>query len=124
MSSEQHPDARLLVALTKLDALAADVSEMRAGLTRLADAYSRLAVVEERQSSSNGAIERAFAELRELRAKVSALEQAQPANAQTTAWVNKAIALVIAAVLGAAASSTLRPQRDPGPVPQIEQKAK
>ena len=55
MSSEQHPDARLLVALTKLDALAADVSEMRAGLTRLADAYTRFAVVEERQSSSNGA---------------------------------------------------------------------
>lgn len=122
--TDQPQDARLLVALTKLDGLAADVSEMRAGLTRLADAYSRLAVVEERQSSSNGAIERAFAELRELRTKVSTLEQAQPSNAQTTAWVNKAIALLIAAVLGAAVSSTLRPQREPGPTPQIEQRIK
>jgi hypothetical protein len=119
---EQHsPDARLLIALTRLEGLAADVAEMRAGIAKLADAYSRLAVVEERQSSSTGALERAFTEIRELRGKVQALEQAQPSHAQTTAWVNKAIGLLIAAAVGATAATALRPTRGAEPVPQIEQ---
>jgi hypothetical protein len=117
----QSPDARLLIALTRLEGLAADVAEMRAGIAKLADAYSRLAVIEERQSSSTGALERAFGEIRELRTKVQALEQAQPGHTQTTAWVNRAIGLLIAAAIGATASTVLRPTREAAPVPQIEQ---
>jgi len=123
-SQSTDRDARLLVALTKMDGLAVDMAEMRSSLSRLAEAYSRLAVIEERQSSSNGALERAFGEIKDLRQKVAALEQAQPVNTQTAAWVNKAIGLLIAAVIGATLTSVMRPAREPGPVPQIESRSK
>lgn len=124
MQDAATPEARLLIALTRLESLASDVSEMRAGLTRLAEAYSRLAVIEERQSSSNGALERAFGEIKTLSARIAALEQAQPIHTQTTAWVNKAIALLLAGVLGAGIASMIRPTREAAPVPQIESRSK
>ena len=88
MQDAGTPEARLLIALTRLEGLASDVSGMRAELTRLAEAYSRMAVIEERQSSSNGALERAFGEIRVLSGRIATLEQAQPIHTQTTAWVN------------------------------------
>ena len=124
MQDAGTPEARLLIALTRLESLASDVSEMRAGLTRLAEAYSRLAVIEERQSSSNGALERAFGEIKALGSRIATIEQAQPIHTQTTAWVNKAIALLLAGVLGAGIASMIRPTREAAPVPQIESRSK
>lgn len=124
MQDAATPEARLLIALTRLESLASDVSGMRADLTRLAEAYSRMAVIEERQSSSNGALERAFGEIKTLSARIAALEQAQPIHTQTTAWVNKAIALLLAGVLGAGIASMIRPTREAAPVPQIESRSK
>jgi hypothetical protein len=75
----------------KLDMMAEDVSEMKATMKQLAAAINRLTLVEERVAHTGTAIERSFANMEKLQARVAVLEQAQVTSKQTNEWVGKAM---------------------------------
>lgn len=102
------PDTDLAVAIAKMESMSTDVAEIKATMRELASAVSRLAIVEERQSTTNDAISRAFKEITAtnqgvatLALRVGSLEQAQPIHKQTSALVQGAVKYILAAVLGA-----------------------
>lgn len=113
---------QLALALERLRAVSSDVAEMKSSMVQMAGAVTRLAVMEERLGSSREAQERAFTEIAELKKRTKELEDAQPAQAQSAKWVNQAIGLIIAAVIGAGLSGVIRAPRESAPTPVIEQR--
>ena len=122
-------DKNVQVLATKIEGLAQDMSEMKHGIAKMADALTKLAIVEERQTQTILAQERAFnalerveerqrlhelvskdqdKEVRQLIAdsnerlsgRVAELEKAEPMQEQTGKWV-------MAAVWGAAGFAAL-----------------
>ena len=108
------------VLATKIEDLAQDMSEMKHGIAKMADALTKLAIVEERQTQNILAQERAFKalerveerqrlhemqcrdqekEVRQLIAdsnerlsgRVAELEKAEPMQEQTGKWVMAAV---------------------------------
>lgn len=108
------------VLATQIDGLSQDVSEMKHGIAKMADALTKLAIVEERQTQTILAQERAFKalerveerqrqhelqcldqekDLRQLIAdsnerlsvRVAELEKAEPMQAQTSKWVTAGV---------------------------------
>lgn len=90
----------------RLEALHGDVGDIKAALRDLANAVTRLAVVEERQQQAAAAQERGFRALERVEARVStlehqlpdrldqrlaSLEQQAPAAGRTAAWVDRAV---------------------------------
>jgi hypothetical protein len=82
----------------KLDMLHGDVKEMRDALKDVAAAITRLAVVEERQTQTAAAQERAFAVISTLESKfekvddrLKRLEELAVASKQTNHWVEKGL---------------------------------
>lgn len=85
------------------------VTKMETALDKLTDAITRLAVIEERQSSDRAALERAFAaiqksdercadafektvqKLEKIEGRIDSLEQAAPTLALTQGWVQNAV---------------------------------
>ena len=113
-------DEKMQVLTTKIEGLAQDMNEMKHGIAKMADALTKLAIVEERQTQTILAQERAFKalerveerqrthelvckdqdkEVRQLIAdsnerlaiRVAALEKAEPMQAQTSKWVMAAV---------------------------------
>ena len=113
-------DKNVQVLATKIEGLAQDMSEMKHGIAKMADALTKLAIVEERQTQTILAQERAFKALERveerqrlhelqcldqekglrqliadsnerLSARVSELEKAEPMQAQTSKWVTAAV---------------------------------
>lgn len=111
------------VTRSELQSLKSDVSTIKDTLVRLADAYTKLAVLEERQANSKDANDRAFELIDKLTVRIAVLEQQAPIHKQSSEWVNKAIGLIIAAVIGAALTANLAPpRRDVATPPVIERK--
>ena len=108
------------VLAAQIEGLSQDVSEMKHGIAKMADALTKLAVVEERQTQTILAQERAFKvlerveerqrqhelqcrdldkEVRQLIAdsnerlsiRVAELEKAEPMQAQTSKWVTAGV---------------------------------
>ena len=113
-------DKNVQVLATKIEGLAQDMNEMKHGIAKLADALTKLAIVEERQTQTILAQERAFKalerveerqrtheivckdqdkEVRQLIAdsherlsvRVGELEKAEPMEAQTSKWVTAGV---------------------------------
>ena len=113
-------DENMQVLATKIEDLAQDMSEMKHGIVKMADALTKLAIVEERQTQTILALERAFKalerveerqrthelvckdqdkEVRQLIAdsnerlsgRVAELEKAEPMQEQTGKWVMAAV---------------------------------
>ena len=113
-------DKNMQVLATKIEGLAQDMSEMKHGIAKMADALTKLAIVEERQTQTILAQERAFKALERveerqhthelvckdqekclrqliadsnerLSARVSELEKAEPMQAQTSKWVTAGV---------------------------------
>ena len=113
-------DENMQVLATKIEDLAQDMNEMKHGITKMADALTKLAIVEERQTQTILAQERAFKalerveerqrthelvckdqdkEVRQLIAdsnerlatRVADLERAEPMQAQTSKWVTAGV---------------------------------
>lgn len=103
---------------TQLAELHSDVGEIKSGMSdfrdgmrELATAITKLALVEERQSQAGQAIERCFKLAERLEGKIEAvssrvteLEKAEPQQARTSEWVDRAIWGIVAATAAAAAS--------------------
>ena len=113
-------DKNVQVLATKIEGLAQDMSEMKHGIAKMADALTKLAIVEERQTQTILAQERAFKALERveerqrqhelqcrdqekglrqliadsnerLSIRVAELEKAEPMQAQTSKWVTAAV---------------------------------
>ena len=108
------------VLATKIEGLSQDMSEMKHGIAKMADALTKLAIVEERQTQTILAQERAFKALERveerqrthelqlrdqekilrqliadsnerLAARLGELEKAEPMQAQTSKWVTAGV---------------------------------
>lgn len=91
-------DVAIQIIASKLESLHGDVGDMKSVLKELTTAVTKLAIVEERQGQASLALERAFKALEKVEAwietlevRLSALEKAAPAAAQTSTWVNNAM---------------------------------
>ena len=119
-TNRRAEDKNMQVLATKIEGLAQDMSEMKHGIAKMADALTKLAIVEERQTQTILAQERAFKalerveerqrqhelqcldqekEVRQLIAdsnerlsiRVGELEKAEPMQAQTSKWVTAGV---------------------------------
>ena len=122
---EQKPNRRagdgaVNVLAERIDGLCVDMNEMKHGIAKMADALTKLAIVEERQTQTILAQERAFKALERveerqrthelvckdqdkevrqliadsnerLAARVAELEKAEPMQAQTSKWVTAGV---------------------------------
>ena len=79
------------ILAVRLEALHADMSEMKAVLNKLSDALTKLALIEQTQSQTAGSLERAFKTLEKIETRVVALELAQPKNDFASTWVDRII---------------------------------
>ena len=113
-------DEHMEVLATKIEGLAQDMNEMKHGIAKMADALTKLAIVEERQTQTILAQERAFQALERveerqrthelvcrdqeevlrqliadsnerLSTRVAELEKAEPMQEQTGKWVMAAV---------------------------------
>ena len=120
ITNRRAGDKNVQVLATKIEGLAQDMSEMKHGITKMADALTKLAIVEERQTQTILAQERAFKALERveerqrthelvckdqdkevrqliadsnerLSARVGELEKAEPLQAQTSKWVTAGV---------------------------------
>ena len=119
-TNRRAEDKNMQVLATKIEGLAQDMSEMKHGIAKMADALTKLAIVEERQTQTILAQERAFKALERveerqrlhemqcrdrendlrqliadsnerLAARVGELEKADPMQAQTSKWVTAGV---------------------------------
>ena len=119
-TNRRAEDKNVQVLATKIEGLAQDMNEMKHGIAKMADALTKLAIVEERQTQTILAQERAFKalerveerqrmhelvckdqdkEVRQLIAdsnerlsiRVGELEKAEPMQAQTSKWVTAGV---------------------------------
>ena len=119
-TNRRAEDKNVQVLATKIEGLAQDMNEMKHGIAKMADALTKLAIVEERQTQTILAQERAFKalerveerqrthelvckdqdkEVRQLIAdsnerlstRVAELEKAEPMQAQTSKWVTAGV---------------------------------
>lgn len=88
------------VLTVKLDMLHSDVVDMKTALNELSKAITKLALVEERQSQTAEALERAFKAIGKIEDRLSALEQAAPKAKETSAWVDRFIMAIVVVVMG------------------------
>lgn len=120
ITNRRAEDKNMQVLATKIEGLAQDMNEMKHGIAKMADALTKLAIVEERQTQTILAQERAFKalerveerqrthelvckdqdkEVRQLIAdsnerlstRVAELEKAEPMQEQTGKWVMAAV---------------------------------
>ena len=113
-------DGAVNVLAERIDGLCVDMNEMKHGIAKMADALTKLAIVEERQTQTILAQERAFKALERveerqrqheqqcrdqdkevcqliadsnerLSARIGELEKAEPMQAQTSKWVTAAV---------------------------------
>ena len=120
MNYTRKDDGVIDVLAERVEGLCSDMSEMKIGISKMADALTKLAIVEERQTQTILAQERAFKalerveerqrqhelqcrdqekEVRQLIAdsnerlsiRVAELEKAEPMQAQTSKWVTAGV---------------------------------
>jgi len=84
----------------RLDALHSDMSEMKTTLNKLSDAITKLALIEQTQSQTAEALERAFKTIEKIETRVAALELAQPKNDFASTWVDR----ILTGIVGFAAA--------------------
>lgn len=115
---------QLLLAMERISAIADDMRDVKTTMGRLADAVTKLAIVEERQVADRQALTRAFSEIDKVSERVRRVEEQQPIQKQSSdwvqGWVKQAVALVAAAVLGGAGVVTAtRSPADKAPTAQV-----
>jgi len=120
ITNRRAKDENMQVLTTKIEGLSQDMNEMKHGIAKMADALTKLAIVEERQTQTILAQERAFKALERveerqrthelvckdqdkevrqliadsnerLAARVGELEKAEPMQAQTSKWVTAGV---------------------------------
>ena len=88
------------VLSVKLEMLHSDVVEVKTALNKLSEAITKLALVEQQQTQTAEALERAFKTISRIDDRLTALEVAAPKHKETSGWVDKFILAVIVAAMG------------------------
>ncbi len=97
---ERRRDVKELNELaSKLLSLHEDVSEIKGALRDLTSAITKLALIEERQTVTNAALERAFVAISRVEDRLTELERLAPINNQSRIWVERFVMAVIGAAL-------------------------
>lgn len=98
--AERRKDVKELNELaSKLMSLHEDVSEIKGALKDLTSAITKLALIEERQSVTNAALERAFVAISRVEDRLSELERIAPMNNQSRIWVERFVIAIAGAAL-------------------------
>ena len=97
---ERRRDMREINELTsKLFSLHEDVSEIKGALRDLTSAITKLALIEERQTVTNAALERAFVAISRVEDRLAELERMTPINNQSRLWIERFILALAGAAL-------------------------
>lgn len=97
---ERRRDVKELNELaSKLMSLHDDVSEIKGALRDLTSAITKLALIEERQTVTNAALERAFVAISRVEDRLTELERLTPMNNQTRAWIERLMVAIIGGAL-------------------------
>lgn len=87
----------------KLKALHGDVSEIKSSLSALTQAITKLALIEERQSTSNAAMDRAFTAINDLSTRMQAMELSLPElkvrSSQASVWIDRFVWVIVSGAL-------------------------
>jgi hypothetical protein len=84
----------------KLEMLHSDVVEVKTALNKLSEAITKLALVEQQQTQTAEALERAFKTISKIDDRLSMLEMAAPKTAETSGWMDRFILAIIVAAMG------------------------
>jgi regulator of replication initiation timing len=95
-------DQDVSVLAARLQSLHKDVGEIKSALSSLTEAITKLALIEERQTVTNNALERAFVALEKLEYRIGTLEKEAPLNNKSNIWVDRIIMLIVGGFLVAA----------------------
>ena len=98
MSENNNQDGMVNVIAVRLDALTADISDMKSTLKDLANAIIKLALVEERQGQFAQTQERMMAQMDRMDERVDTLEKAAPATERLSMWFERGLWAAVAAV--------------------------
>jgi hypothetical protein len=89
----------------RLESFESSFDDLKGDMRKMAEAVTKLAVMEERQVSANQAQERAFNAIKRVedevtfvRTKLSALELASVDSKRTSAWIDKAVLAIVLVV--------------------------
>lgn len=74
-----------------IQAIRDDQREMRESLKQVAEAMTRLAVIEERVAHSQSSIARAFRGIEDHEERIDRLEKSEPEQRKIAKWVNHAV---------------------------------
>ena len=88
------------VLAVKLNMLHSDVVDVKTALNELSKAITKLALVEERQSQTAEAMERAFKAIEKIEIRLSKLEESAPKAKETSAWMDHFVLGIMIAVMG------------------------
>ena len=83
----------------KLMSLHEDVTEIKGALRDLTSAITKLALIEERQSVTNAALERAFGAISRVEDRLTEIERLAPINNQSRVWVERFVLALAGAAL-------------------------
>jgi hypothetical protein len=99
------PDSSMARVAARLESFESSFDDLKGDMRKMAEAVTKLAVMEERQVSANQAQERAFNAIKRVedevtfvRTKLSALELASVDSKRTSAWIDKAVLAVVVIV--------------------------
>jgi hypothetical protein len=110
------PDSSMARVAARLESFESSFDDLKGDMRKMAEAVTKLAVMEERQVSANQAQERAFNAIKRVedevtfvRTKLSALELAGVDSKRTSAWIDRAVlALVLSVAMFVAAKVGLK----------------
>lgn len=88
------------VLTLKLEMLHSDVVEVKTALNKLSEAITKLALVEQQQTQTAEALERAFKTISRIDDRLTALELSAPKSKETSGWMDKFILAIIVAAMG------------------------
>ena len=97
MNEPSHTDIALLNV--RLATLHEDVTDMRATLSKLADAITKLALVEQQQQQTSASVERCFRSIEKIESRLAHLESQLPTLSKTSIWTERGVLAVAGAAL-------------------------
>jgi chromosome segregation ATPase len=92
-------DPLVTVLSTRLESLHQDVGEIKNAMNTLSAAITKLALVEERQTMANQALERAFNAISKIEERLATLERADAHNKRTNKYMDSVVWALCAASL-------------------------
>jgi len=85
------------VLATRLESLHQDVGEVKSALNALTSAITKLAIIEEKQTTAAVSLERAFTAISKIESRLLELEKLVPLNNRNNIWMERSIVAVVGA---------------------------